>query len=345
MTDDETVRTDTDALMSNLEFFASAPLQMARRALAVAGMIVNGRTHGPANPPGQGHQHARTGARAMAGAPGSPDDGEQEAVAEPDTHAESNTEATKTTALPARVTPEIVHAIRRAYDGTAAATGALADQYKLSADHVGRIATRARWKSVPPEPGEWDQPRASCAKRPPRGARQPAKRLDEKTVQAIRRDYKRVSNKDLAKRHGASTQTIRDIGEGRTHKNLPGENAGPKSVPAKRTGHPDRPPNTNRPLRINGARIKRGAKGRAAEARRATSETDLTEIQVREIRREALTAGRSKETIAKLADEYDVAASTIEAVIEREAWNHLQPRDDEYDPIGQSVWDGRTPLS
>ena len=37
--------------------------------------------------------------------------------------------------------------------------------------------------------------------------------------------------------------------------------------------------------------------------------------------------------------------ATIEAVIEREAWSHLQPRDDEYDPVGRSVWDGRAPLS
>ena len=162
-----------------------------------------------------------------------------------------------------------------------------------------------------------------------------SRKVDDDTVLAIRREFGRTPAKTLAERHGTSVQTIRDIGNRRTRKNVspPAAGSGPQQ-PEQASG-PERTPKAGAPA----------AAQKPARRLQDVEDTDLSERQVREIRRYAKTAGRTNGTVAKLADEFDVPAATIDAIIERRAWSELQPRDDEYDPLGESVWNGRTPLS
>ena len=342
-----------DSVMSNLEFFASAPISIARRALALAGLIVDGRagnapapsdSRGPDGRPEAGKttdpQETATPsgdstAAATATEPdpqvaGTPREPSAPPAAAPRAEAAGAApEKTRTPHNPqAKATAETVHAIRREYDGSLASARELGNRYGMTAGNVEKIARRVSWKHLPAEPGEYVP-----------GASHAAGKMNAETAQAIRREFKRTPARVLAKRHGVSVQTIRDIGNGRTWKEKPAQAAEPKPKRAPKAGTPAAAGAPLNGVRLDGARLD------GARRRREARDTNLSERQVREIRRHAKTAGRAKETIAKLADEFDVPLATIEAILDRHAWGDLQPRDDEYDPVGQSVWDGRTPLS
>lgn len=342
-----------DNVMSNLEFFASAPIAIARRALALAGLIVDGRADSaPAPADSRG-----PGGRPEAGATDKPpktatpsgDSTAAATAAEPDPQGAGTPHeasappadaprAEAAGAAPekasarhnpqAKATAETVHAIRREYNGSLASARELGNRYGMTPGNVEKIARRGSWKHLPAEPGEYV----------PGGSR-PNTKMDAGTVLAIRREFESTPVTVLAKRHGASAQTIRDIGNRRTWKHVPPETAESKPEHA---GKASTPAAAGAPLNgvpLNGARLDE------ARRRQEARDTNLSERQVREIRRHAKTAGRNPETIAKLADEFDVPPATIEAILDRHAWGGLQPRDDEYDPVGKSVWDGRAPLS
>ena len=387
MHNDEANHADVNGLMSNLEFFAAAPIGIARRALALAGLIVDGRGNHAPGPPGNhgpgGDPDAattRTGAEntepppepaapsddnARAAAVARPDRKDERAqhgssrpAAEPPQPAPANAAPKKTGARrrqQTKTTPEIVRAIRQEYDGSEASRAALAERYGMGPSNVQRIATRARWKNVPAEPGDYEP-----SKKPPAATH----KVNAETVHAIRREYQRTPTSVLADRHGVSEQTVRDIGNRRTWKDLPvpGGSTTPERPGQRVNGHAASRPGTSTEARSPAAAPKTAVAETAMKpehrtgtttagnasretSRREAQETNLSDRQAREVRRRARSAGRSEETIAKLADEFDVPPATIEAVIDRRAWAHLQPRDDEYDPVGQSVWDGRAPLS
>ena len=151
MKQDDTPRTDADAVMSNLEFFASAPLGIARRALALAQRIVGGR--GDDEPGKTGGEESEHGVEAAPPTPAADGDTDQ-ASAERAEPAAAATAPKHRGRNIVRTTHEMMHAIRRAYNGTPASAAAIAERYGLSADHVTKVATRARWKNVPAEPGE-----------------------------------------------------------------------------------------------------------------------------------------------------------------------------------------------
>ena len=342
-----------NSVMSNLEFFASAPIAIARRALTLAGLIVDGRadnapapsdTRGPDGKPEAGKTTeppdaaTPSGDRTEAATAAQPDPQVAGTPHEPSAppadapRAEAAGAAPEKTRAPhnpqAKATPETVHAIRREYNGSLASARELGNRYGMPPGNVEKIARRSSWKHLPAEPGEYVP-----------GASHAATKMNAETAQAIRREFKRTPTRVLAQRHGVSVQTIRDIGNRRTWKDKPAQAAEPKPKRAPKAGTPAAAGAPLNGLRLNGTRLD------GARRRQAARDANLSERQVREIRRHAKTAGRAKETIARLADEFDVPPTTIEAILDRHAWGDLQPRDDEYDPVGQSVWDGRTPLS
>ncbi len=177
-------------------------------------------------------------------------------------------------------------------------------------------------------------PAAPATPGPP-GGDKPRRKIDVDTVLAIRREFGCTPAKTLAKRHGTSVQTIRDIGNRKTWNHVSPQDADSGPEQPEQASRPDRTPKAGTPATTQ----------KPTQRRQDAQDTDLSARQVREIRRHAKTTGRTKETIAKLANEFDVPPATIDAVLDRRAWSHLQPRDDAYDPLGRSVWNGRTPLT
>jgi len=326
-----------DGVMSNLEFFASAPIGIARRALALARVIIDGRRDDAPEPPGSPGPAGKpdTGATAEQPEPAAAaGDGASEPPATPSAAAPEQTHAGHDPQ--AKTTAETVRAIRRTYDGSRASAIELGNRYGMTAGNVERIARRASWKQLPAEPGEYvPAAPATPATAATPGGYKPRRKVDDDTVLAIRREFGRTPAKTLAERHGTSVQTIRDIGNRRTRKDVSPPNAGSGPQQPEEASGPDRTPKAGTPA----------AAQKPARRLQDVEDTDLSERQVREIRRYAKTAGRTNGTVAKLADEFDVPPATIDAVLERRAWSNLQPRDDEYDPLGESVWNGRTPLS
>ena len=165
-----------------------------------------------------------------------------------------------------------MRAIRRTYDGSRASAIELGNRYGMTAGNVERIARRASWKQLPAEPGEYVS--AAPATPEPPGGYKPRRKVDDDTVLAIRREFGRTPAKTLAERHGTSVQTIRDIGNRRTRKDVspPAAGSGPQQ-PEEASGPGPDPEGRRAPRR------RRSLPGRLQDV----EDTDLSERQVREI--------------------------------------------------------------
>ena len=204
-----------------------------------------------------------------------------------------------------------VREIRRRYQPGEAAS-ALARKYGRARTTIHDIACRRSWKHIPPGPGEY---------------RQPAPPAPDKTTPAP---------------HEAS------VPENTT---TTGGSAGP-TTPAPKESEPAAPTpadvrttvgcdTTATPRRTPAAATKKkeAAPSPTGSGQDVGMNSQLTEAQVREIRRAYQPGGKTK----TLATKYGVSTNTVLNIAHRRTWKHLKPESGEYQLPADTAGSPETP--
>ena len=156
-----------------------------------------------------------------------------------------------------------------------------------------------------------------------------AQALDAAKVRIIRLEYGSTPLAKLARDMKVSETAVVEVANRRTWRHIPpgpGEYVPASDIEGTRRQRPKQPAAGNRP-------------------RNREAEEKLTADDARAVRRALKNSGLGDKTISALSTRFGVSDDAILDIAHRRAWRALQPKADEYDPIGTSVWDGKTPLT